>query len=334
VETPTARDVFAALFLELYGLAEPVIPLADVLHWSDLVRRLAVAGTSLDRVPTGFLGGYFYNTSTPVPTAAEIAQRLAWAADRAVPQLLVPTVRNTADAAALRAQGFASIPWVVEAICDLGDSLAATLRRQLGPTRYRGLYRAVKKAAQRYPAEFYRLHDVEGDPTLLETVAALHACNVRKYAHARNFYSLAILQRLCASPLGEQLVICLRRDVDSGEAVQASISLMDLPRRQLYHLVHGIFHERVAPGYNLFVATIYEVFAFAERQGIREVNVGRGAPEQKRRLGANRFILLNNWLLSQSPGAAAEIASVTARCRAFLGLAGGQPPTIGPYPLE
>jgi hypothetical protein len=74
--------------------------------------------------------------------------------------------------------------------------------------------------------------------------------------------------------------------------------------------------------------------AYAERIGIRIINLGRGAPQEKRRLGANRFALLNNWILNPSPAARSEIAILATRCREALGMVDGQVPVIGPYGVQ
>ncbi len=125
------------------------------------------------------------------------------------------------------------------------------------------------------------------------------------------------------SALGELLVICLRHDRATGEAVQTSIALMDRRRRQLYQLVHGIAHGKVRPGHNLFIATVYEFSRYGQRCGMREINLGRGAPEQKVNLGANRLILLNHWL--RNPAEEPAIDLIAARCRRSLSLDTAQP---------
>lgn len=322
VETWTAREAFADLFLRLYGLPEPVVRLADVLHWSDVVRRLGLAGGELDRRLTCVFHGFFYNTSTAAPSASEVRDRLAWGRARGVDQFLVPTVRDAAAAEPLAAAGFERIPWVVESVMELDEPLDAALRRRLGRTRRGGLMQAVRRAADRYPPRFFRGADVLAEPGLLATAAALHERNVEKYGHARNFYSEPILRRLSASALGDALVVCLREDRRTGQAVQCSIALMDPERAQLYQLVQGIAHDRVVPGHNLFVATVYEMARYGEAHGVREVNLGRGAPEQKVRLGANRLNLLNHWILAPR-GAAGEVRELAARCGRELALVAG-----------
>jgi hypothetical protein len=334
VENAEARHVFATLFRELYGISDSVLPLGRVLHWADTVLRFGLQGQMIDQVPTYVFGGCFYNTSSPAPTAAEIGEALATGADKGAEQYLVPTVRNGADTAALRAHGFRRIPWVVESIFELERGLDADLERRVRRHRFRSIEKVTMHAEERYPARFYESADIQASPALLDTAAELHAHNMAKYQHPLNLYSASLLRRLWMSSLGECLLLCIRSDARTGEAVQASISLIDRRRRQLYHLVHGIHREKVAPGHNLFIATVYQVFAYAESQGITSVNLGRGAPQQKLALGANRFILLNNWIWNPSPTAESEIVALAARCGEDLGLLGDDMPRIGAYRIE
>jgi hypothetical protein len=334
METPAVERVSKELFEALYGLTEPLLPLANVLYWIDVVRRLGVAGTSVDQATTCVFGGYFYNTSTRVPTVAEVEEHLAFGRAHGATQFLVPTVRNAADTEPLRSHQFRPLPWFVECIFELRQGLKADLNARLGRHRARSIERVAEKAEVQYPARSYQRADIEADSNILDIAAALHECNVHKYGHTRNFYSAPILRRLFASTLGQYLLIRIRRNVDTGEAVQASISLIDRNRGQLYWLVHGIARKGGGPAVNLFVAEAFELLAYAERDGIQEINLSRGGQQQKLCLGANRFNLLNNWVLTSSPVATTDLAIIAARCRNFFGLEGGRVPAIGPFPLQ
>lgn len=322
------------LFEELYGIPHPVLPLGRVLHWADSIRHIGLEGTILDDAPTLVFGGYFYNTSTPVPSAAEVAAAFAAGETMGAQQYLIPSIRNTADTTGLSRRGFQCIPWVVESILEVEQGLDDDLERRVRRRRFKYIKKVTAMAEAGYPAQFYDSHDIQADPTLLETAAALHSHNVVKYHHALNFYSAPLLRRLWMSPIGEHLLLCLRFDATTGVTVQASISLIDRRRKQMYQLVHGVDREKVSPAHNLFVDTTYEEMAYADRIGIRTISLGRGAPDEKRRLGANRFVLLNNWILNPSPAARLEVAMVAGRCRAALGIADGQVPMIGGYQVE
>src|SRR5262249_47275682 len=129
------------------------------------------------------------------------------------------------------------------------------------------------------------------------------------------------------------LLIGIRRDRESGEPVQASISLVDRDRAQMYLLVQGIRRDAVRKGHNLDIADTYALLRRAEALGIREVNFGRGMPAYKRSLSANRFHLLNNWLWTAASETRAEIAALAERMRAALGLAGDEA-SAGGIPLS
>jgi hypothetical protein len=153
---------------------------------------------------------------------------------------------------------------------------------------------------------------------LVETVARLHLCNVRKYGHAANFYCASLLRQLLASAIGDHVLACSRHEADTGSAVQASLSLFDRSSSQLYWLMVGIDHDQVPSDVNLFIADYYGVVGFAEQNGIRTINLGRGNPLQKHRLGANRFHVVQNWLRTSSPRAVAELARLRSTATATL----------------
>ena len=98
--------------------------------------------------------------------------------------------------------------------------------------------------------------------------------------------------------------------------------------------VVGIRRQQVEPGYNLFIADAYQLLTFAESNGICEINMSRGGEEQKLNLGANRFNLLNNWILNSSPDAGAELEAIAGKCREDLAVDGSRKPMIGRYRLE
>jgi hypothetical protein len=280
-----------------------------------------MAAAPLNHVPTCVFGGYFYNSSSPVPPAAEVDAWLEFGRVRGVSQFMVPTVRNPADAGALAARGFVKLPWFVESIYERREGVDADLRAQVGRKRQKQLVRLTRKADEFYEASYYHRPAALADPTVLETAAALHACNAAKYGHPLNLYSLPLLQQLLASPLGDRLWIGIRRDRETGEPVQASLSLVDRERSQLYMLVHGIRHSAVRPGQNLDIADTYTLLRLAEALDLREVNFGRGMPAYKQRLGANRFLLLNNWLLPGTPETQAAAFLLAERAQESLGIA-------------
>lgn len=334
VNDEQATPQFRRLFSQLYDVPEPILPLGRVMHWSSTIRRLGADVPLLDGSETLVCGGYFYNCSTRAPSADDLDAWIALAERRGVPALFVPTVRNSDATDALSERGFSRIPWFVEAIYERKEGVDADLRAQLGRKGYAALLSDVKRAETAYELRFYTKPELLADPSLLEETSRLHACNVEKYSHALNFYSEPILREILSGPLGERLLVALRRDRETGEAVQTSIAFFDLARSQMYSVVQGIDHARVRPGQNLYVAKYYQQLKYAEALGIREVNYGRGKEDHKRRLGANRFHLLNNWVRNSQVSIDAEVAQLTERLRPILGLPEVGSASCGAFTIE
>lgn len=330
VETPEARKIFQKLFLELYSIQEPIIRLDCIMHW---VRRFGIETPRLDKTPTLVLGGFFYNTSTPVPTASEITEYLEIGRQKDVHQFLIPTVRNNATTEAMKLHGFQKIPWFIEAIYEIHNGVDEDLRSQLGGKRLREILRLVRMAERDYSVVFYTINQILTDPSILKTVAHLHACNVNKYGHALNFYSYSILKHISESPLGENLLICIRTDRETQQQIQTSISFIDQSRSQMYQLVQGIDQKKVRKGHNLYLADTYHLYKFAEDLGIREINLGRGGQQEKLKLGANRFSLLNNWVANVKLDISEEVSSLLKRSMEVLGLKDHEQTSIGEYPI-
>jgi pimeloyl-ACP methyl ester carboxylesterase len=316
VETPCALAVWRELFLDLYDLPDPVLPLGQVMHWPG---PSGIARPALDGEPTLVFGGFFYNFSTPPPAAEEIDERLEEARARGIGQLLVPTVRETADAGALAEREFVAVPAFVECVFELEAGVDADLRARVGRRRHREVLRLVARAEERYAVEYYDAARLRTEANVLELAATLHDFNRRKYGHRLNLYAEPILRRLLDSALGDHLLIAVRSERASGTPVQASIALIDRSRAQLYLLVHGIRHDLVPSAVNLDIADTYQYYRLAEREGVTEVNLGRGSPEYKRNLGAHRLHLLENWVRTGAPDAQRELAAAARMASERLG---------------
>ena len=304
------------------------------MHWESTLRHLGIAAPTLNAARTCILGGFFYNTSTPAPTAAELDSYINYYRTRGAEQFLVPTVRNSARTEALQARGFVKIPWFIESIYMVRDGVDTDLHAQVGHKRHRQIVRLSERAAQDYDTAYYEWPEIRADARIFDVAARLHEHNMLKYHHPLNLYGKPILRRLSESPLGRHLLFCIRRDRATGEPVQMSLSLVHEGRSQMYQLVQGIWHERVCPGNNLDITDYYDLCKFAERRGIREINFGRGMADYKRRLGANRFILLNNWLLTTSRAASGELAALVESTQRNLSMSGGAALRVGQSLVE
>lgn len=331
---PGTRAALRAAFLQLYGVEQPLLPPSRVMHWAATVKRLGVDVPTLDGAPTWFFGGHFYGSSSPAPTADELAEGRAAGVAHGAGAFMIPGVRRGAHDALLVESGFAPIPWFLECVYERRDSYDADLRAEIGSHWYRGVIACVRKAEAFYDIAFYTAEDARRDPTILDTVAALHACNVVKYGHPLNFYSRELLEAMMRSELGDKLLLCIRRDRETGEPVQTYISLLDRARSEMYLLVQGIDPDKVRKGQNLYVDHAYRLLRYAEEAGVRMVNFARGAQDQKRRLGANRFFVLQHWIHHAGADVGGELARLAQATRGALGLDEQLRGQVGGVPLE
>ncbi len=304
LESPEAILVFRQLFMRLYGLAKPEIALHRVMHWN---RRFGIESDVIDHLTTRFMEGYFYNFSTPGSIGCELEAEIANGEADGVHQFLIPTVRKGDGDERLSDAGFAAIPWFIESIYERVESVDLDLKKQLSRSQYRDIFRLERKAAVEFELAFYEYSDIIKDASIIKVAADLHQLNIDKYAHAYNFYNEEILNVILSSSIGKHLLICIRRDRVSKQPVQASINFIDRERSQLFQMVQGIDHALVTKGHNLYIAETVQMFRYAESQGIKEIHLGRGGHESKKRLGANRFYLLNNWIMNTKRDISAEI---------------------------
>ena len=203
------------------------------MHWAATVQRLGEPVPVLDPSETWVFGGHFYGSHSPAPTEDEAAAALSEGSAAGATTFLVPAVRSAADVGPLVRRGFAPIPWFIESVYERRLGYDTDLRAQIGGDWYRGVLAVVRKAERFYDIAYYTADHVRADPSILEVVARLHACNVTKYGHALNFYSASILDRILRSPLADKLLLCVRRDRETGEAVQTYISLVIAPGPRL-----------------------------------------------------------------------------------------------------
>ena len=314
-----AREDYRRLFEQLYGVSEPIVSLADVQHWAVVVKQLG-APTPLDCARTQVSAGYFYNTFTPAPDAELVESILARAHERHVDQVLVPIVRNCDETGALVARGFQSLPWFVEAVYERKRGLDADLREQKSRKHVNALSKTVRFAEQEYDFEIHRHDDLVARPALITEAAELHQRNIEKYGHAQNNYSVSILQQILRCALGRHLLVAIRRDRETGRAVQAFINYIDEERGEFFLCVQGIDAAAVRPGHNLYTAGFYQLMRWADDRGIGVFSMGRGNVEQKRLLGANRFHLQRNWMWCRSAASSALIAALRAQTSRMLGM--------------
>ena len=314
MDRPSTLAFFRKLFDDTYEVGRPLLPPRRILHWIDMARAFGVDNLALHDRPTWVFGGYFFNTSSPVLSPETLELELERGRAFGAEQFLVPTVRDESDCASMRSLNFRPYPWFVEAIYEVRDGVDRDLQDHVGRRRHKNITTLWDRANMDYIVIKCLGSELRLRPGLLDQAAELHGRNIEKYGHEINFFDAEKLRTLLDSPLGDYLLICLRSDKKSGVAVQASISLVDSDSSEMYQLVQGIDHSLVRPGHNLYIADTYELYRYAEDCGIKTINLGRGDAAGKRRLGANRFNLLNNWLLASEANDSSELLQLEARC--------------------
>ncbi len=334
LHAPGALAVCRALFTCAYGVARPVVAPRRVVHWQaqqQALEQMAGAALALPwcAAPTLVAGGYFYNVSTPPPGAAEVAAMLEEAQAAGVEQVLVPTVPRGADTAALEQAGFRRVPGLIEAWVEPGPGDVETaLREILGGHGYREWCRLQRRADAVSRVDVLEAGALLREPGLVSEVERLHALNLARHGLTVNIFSAPVIRALAASALGPALRVLLRRDLE-GRAVQMMAVLAPPGGEAWYCLVQGIDHAAVPLSQNFYRATVLDCLRAARAAGARRVYLGRGGAAAKRRLGANRFRLLDYWLRVPAACAAGieRVAALSARWAAGqAGQAGLEPP--------
>ena len=320
LELPENRTIFRNLFNIAYGTKEPILPLERIMHWQTVKENLPVQTPELDKTQTLVLGGFFYNFSTPLLTATEITSGLGFGREQKVTQFLIPTVRDDIDDGLLLEHGFKKIPWFVESIFDIESDVDTDLRARVGAKRSRELSRLAEKAAQSYSYEWLDAKRLQATPELIRQIAELHQQNIEKYRHTVNLYPSEVLAAIIESPLSSHLTVLCRREISSQTLVQVAICMKDDERKQLYVLVQGKDYSHDSAGQNLYNSLFYEFYRYAAQCGLKTVYLGRGNHALKKRLGANRFRVLNNWILTEDRTIQKQLDQVIEAARDSLRL--------------
>jgi hypothetical protein len=305
METREALDLFRTILLEKLGIRVPIVLLKMIPQWQGFLKSLGVETGALSQLPTQLLGGYFINFSTPVPAPDDVRQTIA---ESGAKQFVVPTVR--AEYTGLLDLGFVALPAYIESAIFLQGSLEATLRNGISARRYLDLRRITRNAEKDYEIQFYEQAELLANPDLIDVAARLHEHNVEKYGHSINIYDAASLNLILHSPLGRHLVVGITRERNTQTPVQVLIALLDSERQDLFFLVQGIDRKTVSTDVNLYSASYLQLYRFAETRSVQRIFLARGKHLEKKRLGANQFFVLNNWIRTESDACLAELAKL------------------------
>jgi len=289
LEEEQSLEIFKEMLLSTLNIKEPIVQLKDIPQWVGFLKSVGVKNTPLDDCSTFLSNGYFYNFSSRTPInkldinhEAEIH--------------FIPTLRDECNASILETQGFIKIPSYIESCLEIVDSLDFQLKHSLGNKRYKDIKRLTNKGRKCYPIIFYDWQDIQGNNCLLNAFAKLHEYNSFKYNHNYNLYNYDALKKLFESHLKKNIFIGLRYDKENSRYVQGFIFLVGQKYSDIYLLAQGSNIDMIQNGNNLYVAMLYELFNFAYSRKIFSIYLGRGSELNKRKIGANKFFLLNNWI--------------------------------------
>jgi len=299
------------LFLKGYHVPTPAIVLNRIVHWQAQVDLLTarsdfnpnLLGESLVWV----FGGYFYNFSTPSLAEDEISQGLKEGRKHGATTFLVPAIRDSEAVDSLLGAGFTPLPCFVESVFELETSVEGDFRKRVSRHRFAEIRRLGRNAHRAYDLRFYKAPELEENPALLTETSRLHELNVRQHNLHVNFYNRDVLEAIMSSTLRDNLLVGLRYDKSTGVAVQAMIILVCEDTGELYFSAQGIDHDEVDRRHNLYTTAAYDLYKYGEAHGLRTFYLGRGSEEEKQRLGANRYHLLNHWMKSDEKGFDGEV---------------------------
>lgn len=292
-----ACSLYRKMFCKLYGVSSPVLKLEDISHWRAVVEKLDLSYQGVHKARTLVAGGLFYGISSRVPDTEQIKALIDEGISQSADALLIPVVRNVEDSSVLFAAGFYAFPWFHECVYEVQKTIEDDLLLQVGKSQLKDMLRLKRKAESCYELQILGHEDLKANPHLIFEIDKILGKNVSKYRHVANPYGASTLQWLLETPFAERLKICLRRDKESGDFVQASVSFVDMPSQQMLQLVQGIDHRHVRTGHNLYIAETLQLYQWGIDHGIRFFNLGRGALIMKNRLGANRVYTLVNFIL-------------------------------------
>lgn len=232
------------------------------------------------------VAGYFYNFSTSI-SDQELAELAA------VPgPILVPSVRAT-DRADL-GDSFTLVATHTECVVTLDNAVHECLLTRLQSKRARDIRRIARNA--NYGFEVVEASDL--DTAHWAEIARLDTLHNARHMAATPMFCEAVQRTFAQSVLASAFRWIFRRDA-SGRVVQAGLILLGHEDGTVYYLHQAIDREVLSAGENLYTATFYTLYCWAQAHGFRAVHLGRNGVEEKRRLGANVFFEQHHWLKSR-----------------------------------
>ncbi|WP_447035406.1 aminotransferase class I/II-fold pyridoxal phosphate-dependent enzyme [Streptomyces sp. DSM 118878] len=313
---PADLDALRQVLSAALGSEEPVARLARLG-----VLRDAVDTSVLER-PTLVGGGALYGPSSPAPTGRILDALARDARSLDVPQLLVPHVRRTDDAGALRAAGLVPFAAGSECVVRLTGEVDDILRDRVGARQLRDLRRrqhAVSKVAtwERIP-----LTRLDTESWAKDAFVELHRRRATRagaghhsygavahylYGAGHHPYGAEALDAWARGSLADRTELFVRRR--GSTVVQAGLLVRSHSGRGVYLLTQAADRDDPLARYNLYLAAVYRLCLDARRFGLDWVHLGRGDAERMRRLGADLFVPLDHWVRAEGLAAPEEVGA-------------------------
>lgn len=313
------RRIFKELFLKGHNLAKPIVPLNHIVHWKAHMDMIGCNNSFLGREPTLFFGGYIYNFTTPAIRDKEIQDEIKYGIANGASLYLVPTIRDIDDCSDLIDAGFKKLPCFVESVFEIEGESNKDIKERVGSKRMKEILRLHKKACREYDLKYFTGPEVKNDGALMDLASNLHNENIKKYSYPVNFYNREVIETLANSALSEKLIIGIRYDRKNKLPIQVMIYLVSVDSSEIYYLVQGIDHKLVPKDQNLYVTAVYDAYLFARKSGIKTMYLGRGGHEEKAKLGANKFYLLNHWIRSDTKNIDDETKKLSEKTLKIIG---------------
>lgn len=318
---PTDLDALQQVLRAALGTAEPVSCLAELGQDAE---AFAALDPAVRARPTLIGGGSLYHPTSPVPTPQALADLVRRAEALDVHQILVPGVRRTDDTRALRAAGLAPVAADPECVVRLTGEVDDVLRTRVGADRLRDVRRRHHAVSQEATWERIRLRDLEGKPWARAAFVELHQRQAEQKQQAERKqraadqpqakdqpqaadqhegggrftpYNADALDALARGALADRTEMFVRRRDDT--VVQVGLTITSHNGRGVYCLTQAIDHDDPAVRDDLYVATLYQLYADARTSGLEWVHLGRGDAERMRCLGADLFVPLDHWLRAE-----------------------------------
>ncbi|WP_024678410.1 hypothetical protein [Pseudomonas syringae] len=279
-----------------YGVTHPQLPLSGIAHWEATLKGTAVQDGTLHEEEAYVAPGYFYLPVTAQPGPQLLRQLIDQA--HTADWLLVPSLEKTQSS--LRQQyetEIITVPFMQVAYLDIEGNLDDCLLSVMGRKSYKEMVRLTRRTEEFCHTQVYRLDELAEDSDVLSAFSTLQSLNVDKYQHVRNLYPLEAMQALARSAEGSKYYIKMNYEKLSRVAIYGSLSYADQHAGMFSQLVQGQDRSQVPPGLNLYVSDYYQLYRVADDLGFKMSCLGRGAIDIKKRMGANRVVDLENWLI-------------------------------------